>query len=49
MIGVLPESENNVLSFLSGIAYRLILKELKPNGQYHDNSCINRDLRKLRT
>jgi hypothetical protein len=37
MIGVLRESENNVLSFLAEIAYMLILKELGSNAQYHHN------------
>src|SRR3972149_6783132 len=41
--------ENNVLCFLAGIAYRLILQELEPNGQYHHNSCSSRDLQKLAT
>jgi hypothetical protein len=39
MIGVLRESENNVLSFLAEIAYGLILQELEPNTQYCHNSC----------
>jgi hypothetical protein len=49
MIGVSPEPENNVLSFLPEIAYRLIPKELESNGQYRHNLSNNRDLKKLRT
>ena len=49
MIGVPPGHENNVLSFLPEIAYRLILKELESNGQYRHNLSKNRDLKKLRT
>ena len=49
MIGVLLESENNVLSFWAEIAYRLILQELELNGQYCHNSCTIRDLQKLAT
>jgi hypothetical protein len=49
MIGVLRKSENYVLSFLAGIAYRLILKELESNVQYHHNLRTSCGLRKLRT
>jgi hypothetical protein len=49
MIGVSPESENNVLSLLPEIAYRLILQGLDPKGQYRHNLSKNRDLQKLRT
>jgi hypothetical protein len=49
MIGLSPESKNNVLSFLPEIAYRLILQELESNGHYHHNLSKNRDLQKLRT
>ena len=41
MIGVLPGAENNVLSFLAEIAYRLILIELELNAQYRHNSCAS--------
>jgi hypothetical protein len=43
MIGVSPESENNVLSFWVEIAYGLILKELELNTQYHHNLSNNSD------
>jgi hypothetical protein len=49
MIEVSPGHENNVLSFLPEIAYRLILKELESNRQYRHNLSNNRDLQELRT
>ena len=49
MIGVLPESENNVLSFLPEIANRLNLQELSQKTKYLNNPCFCRYLQKLRT
>jgi len=49
MIGVLRESENNVLSFLAEIAYRLIPQELTPNQKYPHNPCVCSYLQKLAT
>ena len=49
MMGVLPESENNVLSFLAGIANRLNLQELTKSTKYRNNPFVCSYLRKLRT
>ena len=49
MIGVLPESENNVLSFLAGIANRWNLQELTQNTKYLNNPCACSYLQKHRT
>ena len=47
--GVSGGPQNNVLSLLPKIAYRLIPKELESNGQYRHNLSSNKDLKKLRT
>jgi hypothetical protein len=49
MIGVLFESENNVLSFLVEIANRLNLQELMHNTKYPNNPCVCSYLQKLAT
>jgi len=49
MIGVLTESENNVLSFLPEIANRLNLQELSQKTKYLNNPRVCRYLQKLRT
>ena len=47
--GVSGRPENNVLSVLPAIAYRLILHGLEPNGPCRVNSFASRDLQTLRT
>jgi len=49
MIGLSPESENNVLSFLPEIVNRLNPQELTQNTKYLNNPCVCSYLQKLRT
>jgi len=47
--GLLHRPENNVLSFLAQIAYRLILQELSPNSQCTANPLSYHNMQQLRT